>query len=147
MVTANCLYMSPASPPMNATGMKTAHNTSTMAITGPVTSPMALIAASRGGRPSLAMIRSTFSSTTIASSTTMPIARTSPNRVNRLMENPSMYMPANVPMIEIGTAMTGIRVARRFCRNMKTTTTTRMIASMKVKTTSSIDTSMNFVVS
>src|SRR5439155_3283514 len=42
-----------------------------IAMTAPVTSSMARCAASRGPRPS-AMWRSTFSTTTIASSTTMP---------------------------------------------------------------------------
>ncbi len=83
----------------------------------------------------------------MASSTTMPIERTRPNSVSRLIEKPSAYIPANVPMIEIGTAMTGMMVARQFCRKTKTTRMTRMIASMKVLMTSWIDTSMNFVVS
>ena len=42
------------------------------------------------------MLRSTFSTTTIASSTTMPIASTRPNSVIRLIEKPSASMPANV---------------------------------------------------
>ena len=42
------------------------------------------------------MLRSTFSTTTIASSTTMPIASTRPNSVSRLIEKPSASMPANV---------------------------------------------------
>ena len=45
---------------------------------------MLLIAASRGARPA-AMLRSTFSTTTMASSTTMPIASTSPNSDRLLM--------------------------------------------------------------
>ncbi len=59
------------------------------------------------------MCRSTFSSTTMASSTTMPIDSTMPNSVSELMENPSRYMPANVPMSDTGTAMLGMMVARR----------------------------------
>ena len=58
------------------------------------------------------MMRSTFSSTTMASSTTMPMASTSPNRVSRLIEKPSRYMPAKVPMIDTGTAMIGMIIAR-----------------------------------
>ena len=53
---------------------------------GPVTSRIALIAASRGARPSSRMIRSTFSSTMIASSTTIPIASTMAKSVNVLIE-------------------------------------------------------------
>ncbi|MCY1443711.1 hypothetical protein D9M71_601380 [compost metagenome] len=118
-----------------------------MAMIGPVTSSMALIAASRGDSFSVLITRSTFSSTTMASSTTMPIASTRPNRVSRLIEKPSRYMPANVPTSETGMARIGISVARRFCRKMKTTSITSTSASKKVCTTSSIETSTNTVVS
>ena len=73
--------------------MNTAHSTSTMATTGPLTSSIACLAASLGERPNSAMLRSTFSTTTIASSTTMPIASTMPNRVSMLIEKPSAVMP------------------------------------------------------
>ena len=62
-----------------------------MAITGPVTSSIALRLASRGDRP-VAISRSTFSTTTIASSTTMPIASTSPNSERLLSEKPNNAM-------------------------------------------------------
>ena len=74
------------SPPRNATGTKTAESTSTIAMSGPVTCSIARMVASRGGRPSCSMMRSTFSTTTIASSTTMPMASTSPNSVSVLIE-------------------------------------------------------------
>src|ERR1700687_419596 len=147
IVTANWRYISPARPPINATGTKTAHNTRTIATTGPVTSSIALIAASLGDIFSVVIMRSTFSNTTIASSTTMPMARTNPNNVRRLIENPSTYIPANVPKIDTGTAMTGMRVARQFCKKMNTTMITSTIASAKVLTTSSIDTRTKSVVS
>ena len=127
--------------------MNTAHSTSTMAMTGPVTSCMAWIAASRGDLPWVDMMRSTFSSTTMASSTTMPMASTRPNKVSRLIEKPSTNMPAKVPMIDTGMAITGMIIARTFCRNRKTTSTTRTIASTKVMATSSIETSTKRVVS
>ena len=85
MVMANCLYIWPARPPMKDTGMNTAQSTSTMAMTGAVTSLMALAVASLGGRCSVLMMRSMFSSTTMASSTTIPMASTMPNRVRVLM--------------------------------------------------------------
>ena len=56
---------------------------------------------------------STDSTTTIASSTTVPIARIRPNRVNMLIENPSGPKSAKVPTSETGIARSGIRVARR----------------------------------
>ena len=93
------------------------------------------------------MLRSTFSITTIASSTTMPIASTMPNSVSMLIEKPSAVMPMKVPMIETGTARIGISVARRLCRNRNTTSTTSTSASKKVWTTSLIDACVNSVVS
>ena len=78
------------------------------------------------------MIRSTFSTTTMASSTTIPIARMRPNRVIMLSENPNASMIPKVPISEIGTAITGIRVARQFCRERNTTRITRTRASNKV---------------
>ena len=86
MVIANWRYSSPVKPPRKPIGINTADNTSTIAITGPVTSCMALIAAFRALKPSSCMIRSTFSSTTMASSTTIPMANTMPNKVSVLME-------------------------------------------------------------
>ncbi|MCY1211913.1 hypothetical protein D9M72_236340 [compost metagenome] len=83
----------------------------------------------------------------MASSTTMPMASTMPNSVSRLMENPSMYMPAKVPTRDTGIASTGIRVARQFCRKMNTTSTTSSRASKKVLITSSMETWTNLVVS
>ncbi|MNN70635.1 hypothetical protein D3C81_1865040 [compost metagenome] len=77
----------------------------------------------------------------------MPMASTMPNNVSRLMEKPSMYMPAKVPISDTGIASTGIRVARQFCRKMKTTSTTSTRASKKVWITSSMETSTNLVVS
>ncbi len=44
------------------------------------------------------MLRSTFSTTTIASSTTMPTANTSPNSDRLLREMPSRRRMANVPI-------------------------------------------------
>jgi hypothetical protein len=86
IVMANWRYSSPVSPPRKAIGTNTAHSTSTMAMTGPVTSFMAWIAASRAPMCSSCMMRSTFSNTTIASSTTMPMASTMPNSVSVLIE-------------------------------------------------------------
>src|SRR5919205_305418 len=58
------------------------------------------------------MCRSTFSTTTIASSTTIPIASTSPNSERVLIEKPLASITANVPTIEIGTAASGMIDAR-----------------------------------
>ena len=56
------------------------------------------------------MMRSTFSTTTIASSTTMPITSTMPNMVNTLIEKPSASSTAKVPINVTGTTMVGMMV-------------------------------------
>ena len=71
----------------------------------------------------------TASTTTIASSTTSPMASTSAKRESVLMENPRNGKKMNVPTSETGTAMSGMRVARQFWRNRKTTRITSRIAS------------------
>ncbi|MCY1250206.1 hypothetical protein D9M72_638190 [compost metagenome] len=64
-----------------------------------------------------------------------------------MIEKPSAYIPAKVPISDTGIARIGISVARRFCRKTKTTSITRISASTKVCTTSSMDTLTNTVVS
>ena len=85
------------------------------------------------------MFRSTFSTTTIASSTTMPTASTRPNSDRLLIEMPKAERMVKVPMSETGMATTGMIVARQFCRKRYTTPTTRRIAMKIVLMTSSMD--------
>ena len=113
---------------MNAVGTKTELNTRVIAMTGPVISSMALIVASRGAYP-CAIQRSTFSTTTIASSTTIPIASTSPNSERLFSEKPINAMTANVPINDTGTSIIGMSVARQSWRKINTTMKTRMKAS------------------
>ena len=80
-------------------------------------SPIERIVASLGDRWCCTMLRSTFSHTTIASSTTMPMARIRPNSVSRLIEKPSASMPLKVPTSETTMAMAQISVVRRLCKN------------------------------
>ncbi len=84
------------------------------------------------------MFRSTFSTTTMASSTTIPMARTSPNNDSVLIEKPNASRTANVPTTETGTATSGMIEARQVCRNSTTTMTTSRIASNSVLATSAI---------
>ena len=76
-------------PGMNDTGTKTASRTSVVATTGPVTCSMDFRVAARTSRPSSSITRWTFSTTTMLSSTTTPIARMMANSVIVLMENPT----------------------------------------------------------
>ena len=93
------------------------------------------------------MLRSTFSTTTMASSITMPIARISPNSVSRFSEKPSAYMPLKAPTSATNTATMQMKVARKLCRKRYTTSTTSTIASNSVLITSLIDRRTKSVVS
>src|SRR5690606_22426491 len=103
--------------------------------------------ASRGDNPSSAITRSTFSTTTMASSTSNPMASTIANIVSVLIEKPKADSTAKVPRSTTGTAMVGIKVARKFCRNKYITQNTNTIASISVCTTDSIESFTNGVVS
>ena len=88
------------------------------------------------------MILSTFSTTTMASSTTIPMASISPSRVIMLREKPNTSMMPKVPIRDIGTAMAGIIVALQLWRERKTTRITRKRASKRVLYTWWIDSEM-----
>ncbi len=114
----------PRDTPKKLTGTNTAANTMEVAIKAPDNSRIALCVASRAVTRS-AMIRSTFSTTTIASSTTIPIAKINPSKVSIFNEKPKINMKPNVPIKEIGTAIVGIKAARQFCNERNTTRTTK----------------------
>ena len=107
-------------PLMNATGMNTAARMRAIATTGPCTSDIAWRVASRGAIPS-SMWCSTASTTTMASSTTRPMARTSPKSESVLTEKPRSGKTANAPTSETGTVRSGMSVARQLWRKTKTT--------------------------
>ena len=93
------------------------------------------------------MRRSTFSSTTMASSTTMPMAMTIANSVSVLIPKPKSQRPAKVPTSDTGTAIIGMSVARQLPRKRKTTSTTSRPASNRVCSTSRMEAATNRVVS
>ena len=78
-----------------------------MTTTAPNTSRIASIAARRADFPYSVMCRSMFSITTIASSTTMPVASTMPNSVSVLIEKSNSLMNAKVPISETGMVTAG----------------------------------------
>ena len=132
--------------------MNTANKTNTTPIIGPVISPMAfsvicrmftfspLASASSSNRV-------TFSTTTMASSTTMAIANIKPNNVNVLIENPKKAITANVPISDTGIVIQGISTARQLCKKKNMTSTTKMVASTKVFITSLMESCTTSVVS
>ncbi|MNS84743.1 hypothetical protein D3C72_1185780 [compost metagenome] len=93
---------------------------------------MDFLVASFGDRPSSAMTRSTFSTTTMASSTSKPMASTMPNMVRVLMLKPAAARMPNVPSNTTGTVIVVMTVARKFCRNRNITRNTSAIASTSV---------------
>ena len=72
------------------------------------------------------------STMTMASSTTMPIASTMANRVERLTVKPSAAIAAKAPMMVTGTVVAGTSMARQSCRNTRMTTSTSTPASISV---------------
>ena len=135
ITSANCRYICPVIPGMNAGGKNTDISTSVIPMIGPISSFIASIDPCFGVCPRSTCC-ATPSTTTIASSTTIPIARTTANNVNRLIENPSTAIAANAPMIVTGTVVAGTNVARQSCRNTTITTSTNSPASNNVWYTS-----------
>ena len=86
-VTANWRKSSPEIPGMKATGTKTDNSTKVIAIIGAVISRIACFVACAGESSGCSSItRSTFSTTTIASSTTIPMARTTASNETEFAE-------------------------------------------------------------
>ncbi|MNZ51913.1 hypothetical protein D3C78_697450 [compost metagenome] len=108
---------------------------------------MDFLVASLGDNPSSAITRSTFSTTTMASSTSKPMARTMANMVRVLMLKPAAARMPKVPSNTTGTVMVVMMVARKFCRNRYITRNTSTIASIRVWITPLIDSVTTGVVS
>ncbi|MCY1512518.1 hypothetical protein D9M68_469800 [compost metagenome] len=140
-VKANSLNSDPVSPPMRPMGAYTAASVSVIAITGPATSRAPINAACTRDLPS-SMWRCTFSTTTMASSTTRPMASTIASSVSRLMLKPNSSISAAAPSIDSGMVTTGMSTARSEPRHRKITSTTMAMASSNVFCTSSIEASM-----
>ena len=83
----------------------------------------------------------------MASSTTIPIARTNANSVNKLIEYPKTFKKKNVPIIDTGTAIAGINVDLKSCKKINTTKNTNKNASNNVLITFSIEAFKNKLVS
>ncbi len=83
----------------------------------------------------------------MASSTTIAIASTSPNRVKVFKENPINFITANVAISDTGIAIIGIMTALQLCKNSSITTITMSVVSANVTSTSSIEAVTNDVVS
>ena len=134
-------------PANAATGMNTASSTSELATTALVISFIAAAAPANGSIRFSLTKRAMFSMTTIASSTTSPVASVSPNKVSVLIENPRTFINANVPISETGMVIAGMSVVRQLCKNKNTTAITSTIEIASVLSTSRIDSLTNGVAS
>src|SRR5436309_2758275 len=98
MVSENCLYRIPVVPGKNETGTNTEISTSDVATTALDTSAIAAEVAVWGSVWSASIWRWAFSMTTIASSTTSPVARVIPKSVSELIEKSKILTNAKVPI-------------------------------------------------
>src|SRR4026207_842038 len=80
-----------------------------------------------------------FSTITIASSTTKPVAIVSAISVRLLIEKPARYITPNVPISESGTTTLGMMVAWMLRRKTKVTATTSATANISSCWTSVTD--------
>ena len=115
-VSANGRNHSPAPPPMKATGMNTAMIEKVVAATARPISRVPSIAAVMRSEP-LAMWRTMFSRTTMASSISTPIASESPSRVMKFSVNPESQIAMKAAITEVGRLSAVIRVERHEFKN------------------------------
>jgi hypothetical protein len=106
---------------MNETGTNTTTRLSVVASTASPISAVAARAASIGGIAFSSTKRKTFSSTTIASSITMPTMRTSASMVTPFSVKSRSHMNEKVAIVEAGIATLAISVERQL--RMKASTT------------------------
>ncbi len=121
--TASSTKRRPMYPGMNISGAKTEISTMVVATTAKNTCRAPRWAATMGGSPSSTRLWM-FSTTTMASSTTSPMASTRASRVRRLIENPNGARTMKVDRMQIGATTAGISAARQVPRKRKFTRAT-----------------------
>ena len=119
-------------PAMKAVGTNTEHSTSVMAITGPVISSIALMVASRGGRPFRHPPLDVLDDHDGVIDHDADGQHQPEQRQVVQARSPAAAMTANVPISDTGTSIIGISVARQSCRKISTTMNTRTNASNSV---------------
>ena len=98
----------------------------------PLISLIASTVAAFGDKSNSSILACTASTTTMASSTTIPMANTNANNVIRFKVMPKNCINKNVPIKDIGTAMAGIKVDLKSPKNRNTTKATNIKASINV---------------
>ena len=140
-VKANSVNSEPTRPPIKPMGAYTATRVVVMAMMGVAISRAPLMAASNLDSP-CSICRCTFSTMMMASSTTRPMASTMDNRVSRFREKPNISMTKAPPISDSGTATEGTTEARTEPRHRNTTTSTMSMASIRVRITSLMESSI-----
>ena len=145
-VTANSRNSRPTCPSMNSNGMNTATSDKLIDRTVKPTSRAPSSAASKRSMPA-SMWRLVFSSTTMASSTTKPVATVSAIKLRLLRLKFSRYITPKVPSSDTTVATAGMMVARALRRNSPTTSTTSTMEIISVNSISRSEARMELVLS
>ena len=143
-VTANSRNSRPVCPSMNSSGMNTATSDRLIDSTVKPTSRAPRSAAAMRSMPP-SMWREVFSNTTIASSTTKPVATVSAIRLRLFRLKPSKYITPKVPSSDTTVATAGITVARRLRKKAPTTRITSAIEISRVISISRSEARIEFV--
>ena len=123
------------------TGKNKVIRTKDVETTAPEISFIVEIAASLDDMPASIFLE-TDSTTKIPSSTTKPVARTSPVRVRKLSVKPNNFKKKKVPTIATGIAKAGINTVRHFFKNNIRVTNTKITANPRASVTFSIESKM-----
>ena len=67
----------------------------------------------------------------MASSTIMPIDSASPASESTFIEYPTRYIPMNAPITDTGMEVATMKIERQLLRNMNSTSSTNIIASIR----------------
>ena len=128
-----------AYPVMNATGRKMTTSDSEVAATASRTSPVPSTAARNGGIPSSSIFRKMFSSTTIASSITIPTASVRPSSVIMFSVKSIARISVKVAMSDAGIASALMIVAGTLRMKSSTTRLARRLPRSRCSSSEAID--------
>ncbi|MPN57990.1 hypothetical protein SDC9_205686 [bioreactor metagenome] len=133
MVSATGPNILPSSPCSVSSGRKTRMMMTMPEATGAATSRAARKIRCSVGRFSGASASwfSTFSTTTTAASTSMPMAMARPPRLIRLADSPNRRIRMKVASADSGSIRATTRAARRLPRKARSSRTTRTMASSR----------------
>ncbi len=139
IVQPNGLMKRFAYPSMNAIGTKMTTSDSVVAITGRATSRVPSMAALKGLLPFSSMCRKMFSSTTIASSMTIPTASVIASSVMLFSVKPITFISVNDEMMEVGIASAAMRTARMLRMNTMTMTAAKRLPKIRCSSSDATD--------